>query len=114
MQAVSWMTNKSQAVAAAAFLLLAASQVTAGDALGWSVPAGLISDSGVAAGTALTVLGVVLTGAALWFGMTAMLTLTLPMTFGGIVMASADAIASTLFGAGGGGGLVTGYVPGLG
>lgn len=95
------------AAAAVASVVLLADHAHAGDPIGWSDAAAQIVDGGVAAGVVLTVLGIVATGAVLWFGLTSLLAVTLPMTLGGVVMANAEAIGGTLFGAGDGGGLVT-------
>ena len=99
------------ALLAAGFLILVSLPVLAGDPLGWSTAAQQVADSGVSAGAVLTVLGIVATGAVVWFGLTQLLVVTLPMTFGGIIMSQADAIAGVLFGSAGGGALVTGYLP---
>jgi type IV secretory pathway VirB2 component (pilin) len=88
-------------------ILLHAGTADAGDPIGWSDAAQQIVDGGVAAGIVLTVLGIVATGAVLWFGLTSLLAVTLPMTLGGVVMANAEDIGGTLFGASAGGGLVT-------
>jgi type IV secretory pathway VirB2 component (pilin) len=87
-------------------MLLLAGRADAGDPIGWSDAAQQIVDGGVAAGIVLTVLGIVATGAVLWFGLTSLLAVTLPMTLGGVVMANAEEIGGTLFGASAGGGLV--------
>ena len=100
-----------RALLAACLLILISLPVPAGDPLGWSTAAQQVADSGVSAGSVLTVLGIVATGAVVWFGLTQLLVVTLPMTFGGIIMSQADAIAGVLFGAAGGGALVTGYLP---
>jgi type IV secretory pathway VirB2 component (pilin) len=89
-----------------AAMLLFASSADAGDPIGWSDAAQQIVEGGVAAGIVLTVLGIVATGAVLWFGLTSLLAVTLPMTLGGVVMANAEDIGATLFGASAGGGLV--------
>lgn len=88
-------------------VLLLAGSAKAGDPIGWSDAAQQIVDGGVAAGIVLTVLGIVATGAVLWFGLTSLLAITLPMTLGGVVMANAEEIGGTLFNASSGGGLVT-------
>jgi type IV secretory pathway VirB2 component (pilin) len=88
-------------------ILLHAGTADAGDPIGWSDAAQQIVDGGVAAGIVLTVLGIVATGAVLWFGLTSLLAVTLPMTLGGVVMANAEEIGGTLFGTSAGGGLVT-------
>jgi type IV secretory pathway VirB2 component (pilin) len=94
----------SAALATGALLLVR--PALAGDPIGWSDAAGQIVEGGVAAGIVLTVLGIVATGAVLWFGLTSLLAVTLPMTLGGVVMANAEEIGSTLFSASAGGGLV--------
>jgi hypothetical protein len=99
------------AALAVGLLALLSLPVDAGDPLGWSTAAQQVADSGVSAGSVLTVLGIVATGAVVWFGLTQLLVVTLPMTFGGIIMSQADAIAGVLFAGGGGGALVTGYLP---
>ena len=88
-------------------VLLRARAAEAGDPIGWSDAAQQIVDGGVAAGIVLTILGIVATGAVLWFGLTSLLAVTLPMTLGGVVMANAEEIGATLFNASAGGGLVT-------
>jgi type IV secretory pathway VirB2 component (pilin) len=95
---------------AVGILLLAGPVATAGDPIGWSDAASQIVEGGVAAGTVLTILGIVATGAVLWFGLTSLLAITLPMTLGGVVMANAEDIGGTLFNASSGGGSVSGYV----
>lgn len=86
--------------------LLVSPAARASDPIGWSEAAQQIVDGGVAAGIVLTVLGIVATGAVLWFGLTSLLAVTLPMTLGGVVMANAEDIGGTLFGTSTGGGLV--------
>jgi type IV secretory pathway VirB2 component (pilin) len=89
---------------------LVAGHAAAGDPIGWSDAASQIVEGGVAAGIVLTILGIVATGAVLWFGLTSLLAVTLPMTLGGVVMANAEEIGGTLFNASSGGGLVSAYV----
>jgi len=93
-------------------LFLLSFPAASGDPIGWSTAADQVAQSGQAAGTVLTILGIVATGAVVWFGLTQLLVVTLPMTFGGIIMAQSDAVAGVLFGSSGGGALVTGYIPG--
>jgi type IV secretory pathway VirB2 component (pilin) len=94
-------------VALAVGSFLASTAALAGDPIGWSDAAQQIVSAGVAAGTALTVLGIVASGAVLWFGLTSLLAITLPMTLGGAVMANAEGIGGTLFNASAGGGLIS-------
>jgi hypothetical protein len=108
---MSSLGTRKLAVLAVGLLALLSLPVDAGDPLGWSTAAQQVADSGVSAGSVLTVLGIVATGAVVWFGLTQLLVVTLPMTFGGIIMSQADAIAGVLFAGGGGGALVTGYLP---
>lgn len=104
---------KARDIAWAAMFLMAAAalQAQAGGALGWATAAQVVADDGVAAGSVLTVVGIVATGAVLWFGLTSLLSITLPMTLGGVIMATADTVASALFGSSGGGASVLGYIP---
>jgi type IV secretory pathway VirB2 component (pilin) len=104
-------TRPGTITAAAGVLLLGGvGAASAADPIGWSTAANQIVQGGVAAGIVLTILGIVATGAVLWFGLTSLLAVTLPMTLGGVVMANAQQIGGTLFHATAGGGLVDGYV----
>lgn len=85
---------------------LIAGAVEAGGTIGWADAVNEFSTEGTAVGAAAVILGIIAVGAILMFGITGLITTVVMVCLGGALMANADAIASTLFSGGPGGGSI--------
>lgn len=103
-----WDLRQSIVMSGTVLLVGAALSVAAdaGGTIGWADAVGQFSDEGTAVGAAAVVLGIIATGAILMFGITGLITTVVMVCLGGALMGQADAVSSTLFGGGAGGGSI--------
>jgi len=96
----------SLAVAIAATVALATAPAHAGGVIGWATAVNDFSTEGTAVGAAAVVLGILAVGAILMFGITGLITTVVMVCLGGALMAKAQTVGQSLFGAAGGGGSI--------
>jgi type IV secretory pathway VirB2 component (pilin) len=90
-------------LAIAATVASATAPAHAGGVIGWATAVNDFSTAGTAVGAAAVVLGILAVGAILMFGITGLITTVVMVCLGGALMAKAQTVGQSLFGAAGGG-----------